>query len=492
VLPVGLITTGAEWRVETRPRASDPTLTGTVTDPCRRLQNQHGTETTLVQLWVREELGDYQGYSGSPVTSSPEGAAPSHVFGVLVEQGRWRISPQLGQAAPVANVLFAAPIDRVLTEFGLTGVTSNEPAGQIPLPAPFEVRRAQQLDLLIDALITNLAQPPSDRKLVGLTGMGGSGKTVLAAAAARDPRMCGLLVTTRDAANIPDTPGITLDELPRDAALQLLARWTATRARHLPIQATLVARECGYLPLALALCGAMVAAGSHSWAQLLDLLHRTDLEAFRSRHVDYPHQSLAIALGASIECLAPDTRDRYLRLAVFDAEGSVPQAALQVLWRLDRHDTAALIEELAGKSLLRVEADRVSLHDLQMDYLIRCADASVAALHDELLAGHAYGSGSSECGHKRCQSKTRPCVVGDLDPRIRGDARAKLSQDAVGSLEVRMSIPNDAYSSKRITPAIRMWVTCISEFGVPMGPRSSGLIGEVPLEGQVPACVGGW
>jgi hypothetical protein len=116
VLPVGPVKAGSEWRVETRPKASDPTLTGTVTDPHRRLQNQCGEETTLIQLWVREELGDYQGYLGSPVTSPSAGGIPTRVLGVLVEQGRWRISPQLGQPAPVANVLFAAPIDQVLTD----------------------------------------------------------------------------------------------------------------------------------------------------------------------------------------------------------------------------------------------------------------------------------------------------------------------------------------------------------------------------------------
>lgn len=50
ILPVGPVTTGAEWRVETRPKASDPTLTGTITDPHRRLQNQRGEETTLIQM----------------------------------------------------------------------------------------------------------------------------------------------------------------------------------------------------------------------------------------------------------------------------------------------------------------------------------------------------------------------------------------------------------------------------------------------------------
>lgn len=172
VLPVGPVTAGAEWRVETRPKASDPALTGTVTDPHRRLQNQRGIETTLIQLWVREEVGDYRGYSGSPVTSPAAGGAPSRVLGVLVEQERWRTSPQPGQPAPVANVLFAAPIDQVLAEFGLTGVTAGEPAGTIPLPAPFEVRRPQLLNQVIDALLGNLTQPPPDGRVVGLVSMG--------------------------------------------------------------------------------------------------------------------------------------------------------------------------------------------------------------------------------------------------------------------------------------------------------------------------------
>ena len=42
VLPVGPVTKGAEWQVETRPKASDPALTGTVTYPRRRLRNEGG------------------------------------------------------------------------------------------------------------------------------------------------------------------------------------------------------------------------------------------------------------------------------------------------------------------------------------------------------------------------------------------------------------------------------------------------------------------
>ena len=44
VLPAGQVTSGAEWRVETRPKAGDPVLTGTVTEPHRRLRNRAGTK----------------------------------------------------------------------------------------------------------------------------------------------------------------------------------------------------------------------------------------------------------------------------------------------------------------------------------------------------------------------------------------------------------------------------------------------------------------
>ena len=70
-------------------------LRGTVTDPHRRLKNDAGKETTLIQLWVEQEIGDYRGYSGSPVIAQSAGG----VLGVLVEQGRWRVSRPAGRAA---------------------------------------------------------------------------------------------------------------------------------------------------------------------------------------------------------------------------------------------------------------------------------------------------------------------------------------------------------------------------------------------------------
>jgi hypothetical protein len=96
---------GEQWRVETRPDPEAPALGGTVDHPQRQLKNRAGKETTLIQLLVKEEIGGYQGYSGSPVISVPAGG----VLGVLVEQSFWRTSVQFGEKPQVSNVLYAAP-----------------------------------------------------------------------------------------------------------------------------------------------------------------------------------------------------------------------------------------------------------------------------------------------------------------------------------------------------------------------------------------------
>jgi WD40 repeat protein len=457
VLPVaGPVEAGARWRVETRPGRSDPTLTGTVDDPHRSMQNEARKETTLIQLRVNQQAGGYQGYSGSPVIA----AADDGVLGVMVEQGRWRVSAQLGQPPPAGNWLFAAPIGQVLAQFGLTGVAQARSARDIPLAVSFEVRRPELLSQVLDAL----TGPSPEGRPVGLAGMGGAGKSVLAAAVARDPKMseafpdgrfwvelgpdppllqlqAGLaaalgdrtpvtgvpqgrallsrllaerrcllvldnvqdpahlfaftvtgppsrvLATARDAALLPGATVIPLGELAPQAAMQLLAGWAGLAPGDLPAEAAQVARGCGYLPLALALCGAMISDGSHTWAQLLGLLREADLGELRSRLIDYPQPSLAVALGAGLSTLDPEARDRYLQLAVFDGQGPIPPAALQVLWGLDQQHTTAMIGDLAGKSLLRAEAGRVSLHDLQMDYLTRLAPDR-SALHSQLLAAY--------------------------------------------------------------------------------------------------------
>ena len=115
------------WQVPARPRGNDPKLTGTVTDADHPFENAKGREGRALQLRVNETLGDYGGYSGSPVLFE------TAVVGVLVEQLRWRVAATAGQGrTPASNVLYAVPIEDVLARFGLDAIWAAVPAPLAP------------------------------------------------------------------------------------------------------------------------------------------------------------------------------------------------------------------------------------------------------------------------------------------------------------------------------------------------------------------------
>jgi Trypsin-like peptidase domain/AAA ATPase domain len=114
LLTVGRAIEGTTWAIDARPRSNDPRLTGVVTATRRRFTNARGHEVEGVQLQVTELLEDYQGYSGSPVTS-PDGAAVA----ILVEQVQTRGAAQLGERGHASNVLYAIPIEDALARFGV-------------------------------------------------------------------------------------------------------------------------------------------------------------------------------------------------------------------------------------------------------------------------------------------------------------------------------------------------------------------------------------
>ena len=169
------------WRVQSRPRLNDPTLTGTVTEHLRAMRNAQGEDTHVVQLWVQQEVGDYAGYSGSPVVvgGTPFGA----VIGVLVEQGRWRKNSQSGQW-PVSNVLYAAPIEAIVSRFGLGEIVAYQSAR--------ELSRFGRIDGFVrppDAICERIRQSLHRARPAGtvvFTGRSGYGKTGLAGWTARD------------------------------------------------------------------------------------------------------------------------------------------------------------------------------------------------------------------------------------------------------------------------------------------------------------------
>ena len=97
---------------------------------------------------------------------------------------------------------------------------------------------------------------------MGVQGMGGIGKTVLAAALGRDSEV---------RLAFPD--GIWVGE---------------KRPEKLPPEAAEVAKECGYLPLALAMIGAMIRLRLTAWKDALDWLRASDLEEIKRAFPGYP------------------------------------------------------------------------------------------------------------------------------------------------------------------------------------------------------------
>ncbi|GAA1371489.1 S1 family peptidase [Catellatospora chokoriensis] len=113
------VVSDSRWRVSSRPFASDPLLSGTVTAIDHVITNASGHEVEVLQLEVDQVgVGSFGGYSGSAVTV--DGA----VIGVLVEQVTERLQRERRKAA--ANVLYAVPIGRVVRTFRL----------RVQVPAP--------------------------------------------------------------------------------------------------------------------------------------------------------------------------------------------------------------------------------------------------------------------------------------------------------------------------------------------------------------------
>ena len=126
---VGTATAAGSWVVTSRPSGNDPELGGTVTTASRDVVNAAGHSVSALQLHVRDELQNFEGYSGSAVRDA---ARPDRVLGMLVEQVHSRVnSPGAGRSA--TNVLYAVPLETILQTFGLPGTTARDDAGLLLL-----------------------------------------------------------------------------------------------------------------------------------------------------------------------------------------------------------------------------------------------------------------------------------------------------------------------------------------------------------------------
>jgi len=143
-----------------------------------------------------------------------------------------------------------------------------------------------------------------------------------------------------------------VDVLSPSDALKMLAEWVGEKnPDKLPPEAAELARECGYLPLALAMIGAMIRLRPTAWKDALGRLQRADLEAIKRNFPGYPYPDLLRAIEVSVEGLESADRERYLDLAVFPEDQPIPEQPLRVLWNLDEADTRDCMTRLVARSL---------------------------------------------------------------------------------------------------------------------------------------------
>ena len=165
----------------------------------------------------------------------------------------------------------------------------------------------------------------------------------------------------------------------------------------MPAVAADVARECGYLPLALSLSGAMV-RDKGLWADILEALREADLSFIQHDLANYEHPHVMRALQVSVDVLGraqPDAPRHYTDLAVFIPARRVPEAAVVTLWthesRLTARQARALLADLDRRALLKLEglfpARVIELHDLQWDY-VRARTTDVSAVHARLVEAY--------------------------------------------------------------------------------------------------------
>jgi hypothetical protein len=207
---------------------------------------------------------------------------------------------------------------------------------------------------------------------------------------------CRLLVTTRDN-GVLNAIGrrMQLKVMSKPAALDLLSRWSEIAMSNLPHEAELVAQECGYLPLALAMIGAMVrGAPADRWSDALHRLKHAQLDRLERAFPNYPHPDLLKAIEVSVEALnhAREQPRRYLDLVVFAPGTAIPEAAIATLWApvgVSGPDARATIDLLVNRSLVLHGHDgQIVLHDLQHDYMRMRAD-DLPQLHSRLIDGYS-------------------------------------------------------------------------------------------------------
>jgi len=210
-----------------------------------------------------------------------------------------------------------------------------------------------------------------------------------------DAPRCHLLLTTRDT-EIAREVGARVQPIPvmmPEDAIKLLDVWADGRMDGVD-QALKehIVKRLGYLPLAVKLAGAQLQRKDPSqWLQTFDI-HKLS-----SSRTEKLHDSLEQTFLLSIDALGAEAGKLYIALAIFKEDESIPQVAIEGLWRglvaLGANATSELLNDLASRALLELSPQGTSysirLHDLLRDLIgTLLGSDGLIATHQALLEAY--------------------------------------------------------------------------------------------------------
>jgi len=214
-----------------------------------------------------------------------------------------------------------------------------------------------------------------------------------------------LLFTTRDS-RVVEAVGAAEIRVPLLSDVQardVLASFSGQAVETLPKEAADVIDAANGVPLALAMAGRLTQHRPEAWAEALRQLQNARLAAPRGREADFPYESVARAIEASVAAMQPDARELFFDLAVFPEDAPIPLQVLESFWAergLTPLAVANQAEDFVARSLASWHEereggqrnDRLILHDLVCGYL-RAQVVNHAERQRQLLQANLPKSG---------------------------------------------------------------------------------------------------
>jgi len=197
-------------------------------------------------------------------------------------------------------------------------------------------------------------------------------KTDIEPLLAESPRS-RFLFTTRDASigHCVNAHQHRADLLDLEQSRELLASWANLPRENLPGPADYIIAECGRLPLALSVVGAMLRGKNiRFWSDALGRLRRADLSSLK-KQLPQGQESFFKAVETSFQSLEPEMQKQYKALGVLLEDMAAPLPILETLWNVDTAEARNISNRLADLSLAQSDAEEESIrvHDLQLDYV---------------------------------------------------------------------------------------------------------------------------